>query len=277
VSFDQATGEYLQPRFGDVENDISGNVTKFNTVSGWGRFYDRSAQRTIPFLLAPNLTDIERALITWSLHQTNIRAVGTIYLRAQKRAISNSVFVVHGRDSGARSAMFEFLRAIGVKPIEWTSAIAMSKKAAPFISEILDAAFARARAVVVLMTPDDLAQLRPDLLSNTDKPYERTPTGQARPNVLFEAGMAFATHADRTVLVQLGNLREFSDVGGRHVMHMSNEFTKRQELATKLTNAGCDVDVSGTDSVDAGDFSDPLTRVPKKSQAKGRARGKAKR
>jgi predicted nucleotide-binding protein len=178
------------------------------------------------------------------------------------RVTPNSVFVVHGRDNAARNAMFTFLRAVGIKPIEWTSAVGMSKKAAPYVGEILDATFARARAIVVLMTPDDLAQLRADLLLPSDKPYERVLTGQARPNVLFEAGMAFATHPDRTVMVQLGIVREFSDVAGRHVVHMSNEYSKRQELATKLTNAGCDVDTTGTDWVEAGDFVDPQARVP---------------
>jgi predicted nucleotide-binding protein len=174
------------------------------------------------------------------------------------------VFVVHGRDNAAKTAMFAFLRSTGVKPIEWTAAIGLSKKPAPYVGEILDAAFARARAIVVLVTPDDLAQLRPDLVLPSDKPYERVLTGQARPNVLFEAGMAFATHPDRTVIVQLGNVREFSDLAGRHVVHMSNEYSRRQELVTKLRNAGCDVDTTGTDWVGAGDFVDPQARVPTK-------------
>jgi predicted nucleotide-binding protein len=176
----------------------------------------------------------------------------------------NQVFVVYGRDKAAKDAMFTFLRAVGVKPIEWNSALAMSKKAAPYIGEILETAFANARAIVVLLTPDDLVQLRPDLVSLTDKPYERTLTGQARPNVLFEAGMAFATHPGRTLLVQVGNVKEFSDVGGRHVVHMTDDYAKRQELATKLTNAGCDVDTSGSDWVKAGDFTDPQARTPTK-------------
>jgi predicted nucleotide-binding protein len=183
---------------------------------------------------------------------------------------SNSVFVVHGRDSVARDATFGFLRAIGVKPIEWTTALAMSKKAAPYVGEILEAAFAQARAIVVLITPDDLAQLRPDLLSSSDKPYERTLTGQARPNVLFEAGMAFATHPDRTVMVQLGQVREFSDVAGRHVVHMSNDPAKRQELVVKLKNAGCDVDTTGTDWLKSGDFVDPFARRPAVTSRKRR-------
>jgi predicted nucleotide-binding protein len=181
---------------------------------------------------------------------------------SERKRSPNQVFVVCGRDRPAKDAMFTFLRAIGVKPIEWNSALAMTKKAAPYVGEILEAAFAKARGVVVLLTPDDLAQLRPDLLASTDKPYERTPTGQARPNVLFEAGMAFATHPGQTVMVQLGNVREFSDLAGRHVVHMSNEYAKRQELATKLKNAGCDVDTSGTDWASAGDFIDPLSRTP---------------
>ncbi|MBU0705265.1 MAG: nucleotide-binding protein [Chloroflexi bacterium] len=182
----------------------------------------------------------------------------------------NQVFVVHGRDRATRDAMFTFLRAVGVKPIEWNSALAMSKKAAPYVGEILDAAFGSARAIVVLLTPDDLVQLRPDLVTPNDKPYERALTGQARPNVLFEAGMAFGTHPGQTLLVQVGNVKEFSDVGGRHVIHMTNEYGKRQELAIKLSNAGCEVDTTGTDWVNAGDFVDPQARPPGMKQSKRR-------
>ena len=172
------------------------------------------------------------------------RASGKVGKKPAKKP-TNQVFVVHGRDQAAKDAIFTFLRTISVKPMEWNSVLAMSRKAAPFIGEILEKAFAKARAIVVLLTPDDLAQLRSDLLKPNDKPYERTLTGQARPNVLFEAGMAFATHPDQTVLVQLGSLREFSDVAGRHVVHMTNTFEKRQELATKLKNAGCDRNGNG--------------------------------
>lgn len=178
----------------------------------------------------------------------------------------NQVFVVHGRDSVAKESMFAFLRALGVKPIEWNAAIAMSGKASPFVGEIIGAAFSKARAIVVLLTPDDLAQLREDLRSKTDPDYEKRLFGQARANVIFECGMAFVTHPDRTVMVQLGRVRPFSDTAGRHIVHMSDDFPKRQELATKLKNAGCDVDTSGTDWVKAGDFSDPETRLPKKKK-----------
>src|SRR5688572_22578868 len=109
----------------------------------------------------------------------------------------------------------------------------MSRKGAPYVDQVVDAGFGNSRAVIVLLTPDDLARLRPELLSDSDAPFERRETGQARPNVLFEAGRAFSSHPDRTVMVQLGKVRPFSDIAGRHVVHMSNDADKRQELATK--------------------------------------------
>jgi hypothetical protein len=105
------------------------------------------------------------------------------------------------------------------------------------------------------MTPDDEARLKGPFLKATDPAYERALTGQARPNVLFEAGMAFGKDPNSTVLVQIGDIRPFSDVGGRHVVHLSNQPTSRQEFVTKLANAGCNVDTSGTDWLSSGDFS----------------------
>jgi len=105
-----------------------------------------------------------------------------------------------------------------------------------------------------LLTPDDEARLLPTFRKPGDPEYERKLTGQARPNVLFEAGMAFGKDPNSTVLIQLGNLRPFSDVGGRHVVFLSNHATSRQEFVTKLANAGCNVDTTGTDWLTAGDF-----------------------
>jgi predicted nucleotide-binding protein len=52
---------------------------------------------------------------------------------------------------------------------------------------------------------------------------------QPRPNVLFEAGMAMAHFADRTVLVQVGQSRPFSDIAGVHYIKMDNTFAKRKD------------------------------------------------
>lgn len=166
------------------------------------------------------------------------------------------VFVVHGRNLGARDAMFAFLRAIGLEPIEWSTAISATGSASPYIGQALDAAFEMAQAVVVLLTPDDIAYLRPEYANGDDDP-ERVPTPQARPNVLFEAGMAMGRHPERTVLVELGSLRAFSDVAGRHAVRLDNSSQKRNDLANRLKDAGCDVSTAGADWLSTGDFTPP--------------------
>ena len=167
---------------------------------------------------------------------------------------SHTVFVVHGRDLALRDSMFVFLRAIGLHPLEWTEATRATGKATPYIGEILEAAFSRAQGVVVLMTPDDEARLMAHLQKESDLEHERELTPQARPNVLFEAGMAMGRFPDRTVLVEVGKLRPFSDIGGRHVIRFDGSSQRRQELAQRLKDVGCAVNLEGTDWHTAGRF-----------------------
>jgi predicted nucleotide-binding protein len=169
----------------------------------------------------------------------------------------DSVFVVHGRDRRLARELFRLLRALHVKPLEWNSLIEMTGKPAPHISEILEVGFSRAAAVVVLFTPDDVGRLRDDLQGRDELESDRDFTGQARLNVVFEAGLAFGTHPERTVLVQVGNVRPFSDLAGRHIVRLDNSARSRKELATKLRNAGCAVDDAGTDWLEEGDFTAP--------------------
>ena len=174
--------------------------------------------------------------------------------RPARAVRKDSVFVVHGRDRRITKELFRFLRALNLQPLEWNSLIEMTGKPAPHISEILDVGFKRATAVVVLFTPDDVGRLRDELRAQDDPESDRRLTGQARLNVIFEAGLAFGTHPERTVLIQVGAVRPFSDLAGRHIVKLSNSPRSRRELATKLKNAGCTVDDSGTDWLEEGDF-----------------------
>src|SRR5665648_217559 len=155
------------------------------------------------------------------------------------------VFVVQGRNEAANDAIFQFLRSIDLKPIEWSKAVDLTGKAAPFIGDTLEEAFSNAQAVVVLLTGDDLAKLRDNFLRPNDLDYEKNLSPQARPNVLFEAGMAFGRHADKTIIIELGKLRPFSDIAGRHVIRMNDSPEKRHELVQRLKSAGCAVDTAG--------------------------------
>ncbi|WP_235737997.1 TIR domain-containing protein [Nocardioides alcanivorans] len=166
---------------------------------------------------------------------------------------SRAVFVVHGRNVPVRDSMFNFLRAVGLKPLEWETAVGLTGKASPYIGEVLDAAFDHARAVVVLMTPDEVAYLDQQWASGPDDD-QTTPAPQARPNVLFEAGMALGRNPDHTLLVEIGSVRPFSDVGGRHALRLSNDATTRSSFVTRLRNSGLDVDTSGGDWLNVGDF-----------------------
>ena len=177
---------------------------------------------------------------------------------------SKKVFVVHGRNENARAAMFTFLRSIGLEPIEWIEAIKLTGKAAPYIGEVLDVAFSHAQAIVILLTGDDLARLGNKFTNPGEVDEELTP--QARPNVLFEAGLAFGRNPDRTILVQLGSTRPISDLAGRHSIIIDNSSKKRQELASRLITAGCGVQIEHrTDWHTTGNFDKGIV-TPDKSE-----------
>ena len=132
----------------------------------------------------------------------------------------------------------------------------MTGEASPYVGQILDVAFSSAQAIVVLLTPDEIAYLRNEYwASPTDTDRHAAP--QARPNVLFEAGMAMGRDTRRTILVEFGSVRPFSDIAGRHLLRLDNTVERRNDLVVRLRNAGCDVDTAGTDWLTAGDLTPP--------------------
>ena len=166
------------------------------------------------------------------------------------------MFVVHGRNGEAKDAMFSFLRALDLQPIEWSQAVKATGKGSPYIGEVLDAAFTEATAVIVLLTPDEVAYLRSEYASDAHDP-DLSPATQARPNVLFEAGMAIGRDSDRAILVELGDLRPFSDIAGRHAVRIDDQAASRKALVERLITAGCNVDLTGDDWLSTGSFAPP--------------------
>ena len=175
-------------------------------------------------------------------------------MKSYPKSNKSRVFVVHGRNEAMRRALFDFLRAIGLRPIEWNEAVVLTGKPSPFVGEILEVAMQYAQAILVLFTGDDQVRLKDEFLWVNDPVHERETTLQSRPNVIFEAGMALGRYPERTILVQVGTLRPFSDIAGRHFVRLRNTSKARQELAQRLRLAGCNVDLSGTDWHDAGSF-----------------------
>ena len=224
--------------------------------------------RSIAWYIADKAEDVTEQLITSPPGSAAESALQTPQ-EFRPSQESREVFVVHGRNIAARNALFDFLRAIELSPLEWGVAVQSTGKASPYIGEILDAAFSRAHAVVVLFTPDDEARLREAFHKVGDPPHETELTGQARPNVLFEAGMAMSRSEDRTVLVEVGQLRPFSDVAGRHLIRLDASTQCRQELAKRLETAGCPINLNGTDWHSAGDFESALVATEEVSSESG--------
>lgn len=164
------------------------------------------------------------------------------------------VMVVHGRNEPLRKAMFAYLESLDLIPMDWNAGIKAAKLANPSVQEIVNALFDQATAVVVLLTPDDEARLLPEFHKPNDPTWETDLTPAARPNVLFEAGMAISSHPKQTVIVQVGHVRPFSDIIGSYITHMDGSINKRRELYIKLDNAGCAVVTDSDRWRKAGDF-----------------------
>jgi predicted nucleotide-binding protein len=159
---------------------------------------------------------------------------------------AKTVFVIVGRDKRARRLVFEFLRAIHLHPIEWNEALAVTGQGSPYLGDVLDQVLATGAAVIVLQTPDDEVRLKPEHGDGEDDPECRV-HGQARPNVIFEAGMAFAKRPDTTVIVEFGKVRPFSDIAGRYVVRLDDTPKQKHRLAERLRAIGCAVGTTGSD------------------------------
>ncbi|WP_168724304.1 TIR domain-containing protein [Streptomyces sp. A1547] len=166
-----------------------------------------------------------------------------------------SVFLVHGRDEKTAQEMRSLLRALGLTIVDWEDAKASLKQGAPYIGDIVLEGMRLAHAVVVLFTADENVQLRSGLAGG---PGGDENGQQSRPNVYYEAGVADALNRDRTVLVEVGNVRKFTDDAGRHAVRFDGGSESRLKLRNALRNAGLTVDDRAHDWMHEGDFSPDL-------------------
>ena len=170
-------------------------------------------------------------------------------------AAAKDIFVVHGRNEEARLAISDFLFAIGLNPIQWETAVRETGQSSPYVGPILNAGLYNAQAAVVILTPDDIVTLSPVLHRPDDPLSESQRSGQPRPNVIFEAGMAMSQFENRTVIIEIGEIKRFSDIIGRHTIRLADTANCRDALASRLEVAGCPVDRSTEGWQHAGNFS----------------------
>jgi predicted nucleotide-binding protein len=228
-----------------VEKKVS--IAKFARDEDWAAL--RAAQSHRPATAPASVA--QSSLATAGAPKATATRAAAPRPRAKR---GRTVMVVYGRDGATKNAMFDFLESLDLKPMSWTHGISQTRIANPTVRQIVDALFAKAVAVVVLLTPDDEARLKSEFHKGNEPAHEKQLSGQARPNVLFEAGMAMSSHPEQTVMTQIGDVKPFTDIGGIHITHLNNSIETRRELVTKLINANCQVDMDNDKWRDAGNF-----------------------
>ncbi|MUN36921.1 hypothetical protein GNZ18_09965 [Actinomadura sp. NEAU-AAG5] len=170
--------------------------------------------------------------------------------------VRRKVFVVHGRDETVRERMFDFLRALNLWPLDWERLVAATGSTAPYLGDVVRRAPVDAQAAVVLMTPDDIVRLHPDLHGEREPGHETEPSGQARPNVLIELGMVLMAYPERTIIIHLGDLRPIADLAGRNYIRLDGSPAAAGKLVERLKVAGCAVLDEGGDWRNPARFAD---------------------
>jgi predicted nucleotide-binding protein len=173
--------------------------------------------------------------------------------------VKRRVFVVHGRDTSLANRFYDLLRAVDLRPLEWESLVKATGIATPRLGEIVAAAPRLAQATLVLLSPDDIVELHSDLFLADDIPQERGRAGQARPNVLFELGLALMAYPHNTVIVEVGRMRPLSDLAGLNVIRFDGSAEAIKKVLSRLEIAGCAVDDSAVDWLDLSRFADLRT------------------
>lgn len=161
--------------------------------------------------------------------------------------MKRSVFVVHGRDDQVRRRFYDFLRALNLWPLEWEPLVRSTGTASPFLLDVVEGGLMQAQAVLVLLTPDDVVHLHPSLHGPREHAFETAAAGQPRPNVMLELGMAQARCPERTVIVEIGQLRPIADLQGLNVIRFDGSTAALHKIVQRLKGAGCPIDDRGAD------------------------------
>lgn len=166
---------------------------------------------------------------------------------------SKKIWVVHGQHDKAVKAVFNWLRRVGLEPLEWNQTERLTESGSPGTLDVIEKGFEHAQAFLILFTDDEKVELRPELV----KDGEGNQAGfQPRPNVLFEGGMAYAIDRKRTVFVEIGDIRRFSDLAGINAVRLGTKpiVQMLNKLIGRLENAGCSVNKDGDHWMDLDDF-----------------------
>ena len=151
----------------------------------------------------------------------------------------SKVFVVHGRDTRPVDVLKQYLAHLGLHMMPWYEAVGLTGESQPHTYDIVKAGMDGAAAIIVIFSPDDLARVKDEFSPDGDP--DRVLQGQARQNVILEAGMAFALERSRTIFLRSAHTRDISDISGFNWVTLDGEWESRQDLKGRLTQAGAAV------------------------------------
>jgi predicted nucleotide-binding protein len=239
--------------------DQLGTPIKVIGLSDW------KEQHRILAALAANVTMPPKSAVAASPSTVTPVITLSVALASTRGAIMpdpKKVFIIHGRNMKARDELCIFLRSLGLSPINFMD-LRASMGGTPTVAEIVERGMDQAQGVIALITADEYAAVRSDFRYAHDQPDD-IQRWQARPNVIFEAGMAFGRDRKRVIFVLLGTPKLFTDVAGIHVLRPNNDPSgDRAALRTTLSQGmGCDIEVHSTDWMRSGDFETCVKSLP---------------
>ena len=145
-------------------------------------------------------------------------------MKATREVTANEVFVVHGRDDGAKETVARFLSQLGLNLIVLHEQPNQGRTIMEKFEDYAQVGFA-----VALLTPDDECKSRDE---DAKKRF------RARQNVVFELGRS------RTCALFKGDLDTPSDYDGVLYIKMDEDGGWKRQLARGLMSAGLYVDAS---------------------------------
>ena len=154
--------------------------------------------------------------------------------------MGKTVFLIHGRDVECAGDVRKLLETAGLTVSSFDDVEVSLKSGAPFVGEVVQAGVDGCDAVIALFTPDELAAQYAPFRQEQDGPTDHL-RWQARPNVIFEAGLAFGRNPQRTLLVTIGSdVSLFSDLEGRMVRRLDDGRESKVDLLQALGQIGAD-------------------------------------
>lgn len=85
ITFDWRTSQWVHTRDENPSvEEMTGNVTRYNSISGNGRAFIREIGRIVPFRPGPQFPDSKRGVLTWSLHGDTTHTSKDLRFRASR-------------------------------------------------------------------------------------------------------------------------------------------------------------------------------------------------